>query len=460
MSNIIKVIATSLLVCCAVNVSVAQFTAVRILQETHLDYYRYSSSNLSQISQGYIHPDSPTIQVLKMLYPSVSSYLLPEHAKHIEYNLIMAQMSDLAYIAAAEKMEAYIVLAYNKLPSYRIYSETQHFRRAYSELTDMLEDKVPIDLKRAIFVVEDAFTFGKLNYDSYLSDINEMVRLCKLKIKQKKLDPNDNMVKNMMLFHFLSDTFKVRDPVTEKLITRYPIRYDTEDFDGSKDANNFFVTKLLNTGVGQCNSMPLLYLILAKEMGAEAYLSYSPRHSFIKIKDQNNSWYNIELTCGYFLSDQHYMNSSFIKAEAIRNKIYLHPLDEKEVIANILMELSYLYRREFGFDEFTKQCYEKAMPYASNSKTPLRIKMEYEDYFATFVINMLQYRNLDEFKEKDPQIYDRLVVQGIRKTDAELERYGYEDMPKEMYEQWLARMREKRNEYQTKEQMNLRKTVQ
>jgi len=42
--------------------------------------------------------------------------------------------------------------------------------------------------------------------------------------------------------------------------------------------------------------MPLYYLILAEAMGSEAYWSFSPLHSFVKIQDGKGAWYNIELT--------------------------------------------------------------------------------------------------------------------------------------------------------------------
>ncbi|MFT4070389.1 MAG: hypothetical protein QM654_00530 [Dysgonamonadaceae bacterium] len=71
--------------------------------------------------------------------------------------------------------------------------------------------------------------------------------------------------------------------------------------------------------------MPLYYLLLAEEMGAEAYWSFPPRYSFVKIQDEKGDWYNLELTCKAILSDTHYMNSSYIKAEALQSKIYLEP---------------------------------------------------------------------------------------------------------------------------------------
>jgi|GEM_PF-6378361 len=63
------------------------------------------------------------------------------------------------------------------------------------------------------------------------------------------------------------------------------MRYDFVDFWGREDTRKVFVTKLLATNSGQCQSLPQLYLILAEELGTTAYLAFSPEHSYIKFQD-------------------------------------------------------------------------------------------------------------------------------------------------------------------------------
>jgi len=77
-----------------------------------------------------------------------------------------------------------------------------------------------------------------------------------------------------------------------------------DDYKSEKHFDSHFVTKLMRSGIGQCYSMPLYYLILAEKIGAKAYWSFSPKHSFVKIQDKNGVWYNLELTClsGYACS--------------------------------------------------------------------------------------------------------------------------------------------------------------
>mgnify|MGYP006905604720 CR=1 FL=1 len=73
----------------------------------------------------------------------------------------------------------------------------------------------------------------------------------------------------------------------------------------------------------------------AERLGAEAYLALAPSHSLVKIKDDKGAWFNLELTTRAILSDYHYMNSSYIKSEAIRNKLYLNALTTIRMLINI-----------------------------------------------------------------------------------------------------------------------------
>lgn len=100
--------------------------------------------------------------------------------------------------------------------------------------------------------------------------------------------------------------------------------------------------------------MPLLFLILSEELNTDAHLAFSPQHSFIKFQDKEGRWYNAELTRGALISDDSYMSSGFIKAEALKNKLYLDPLSKEQAIAHLLAELGRNYIRRYGYDGFEK----------------------------------------------------------------------------------------------------------
>ena len=105
--------------------------------------------------------------------------------------------------------------------------------------------------------------------------------------------------------------------------------YDFEDFTGREDYTKIFITKLMQTHTGQCRSLPVFYKILADKIGSEAYLAQAPNHLYIKHPGEDNRWVNIELKNGHFASDPYIISSMNISAEAIRNKIYMDAMSEK-----------------------------------------------------------------------------------------------------------------------------------
>ena len=196
------------------------------------------------------------------------------------------------------------MLATKGFPSQSYQDGTASYYKAFEEINNMLQGKQPLNLGRAVFLVENAYYNNTLNYDKYQNNLNDQVKLCDEKIREDKLDPSNNLVKNMMLFRLISDTLKIKPKGTERTITHLPIKYDVDDYKSEKHFDSHFVTKLMRSGIGQCYSMPLYYLILAEKIGAKAYWSFSPKHSFVKIQDKNGVWYNLELTClsGYACS--------------------------------------------------------------------------------------------------------------------------------------------------------------
>ena len=236
--------------------------------------------------------------------------------------------------AEIQRQAAIKQLLENGFPSQMDANGFSHFFGAFREIRDMLEGRLPLNLARAVFLVENAYYGNKLDYQEYNDFINQKIQLCELKIAEEKQDIHNNTVKNMMLFRLISDTLTFNDAASEKTVTHLPVKYDYDDYQSKQNYDSHFVTKLMRSNVGECYSMPLYYLILAEAIGAEAYWSFSPRHSFVKIKDEKGRWFNLELTNNSILSDAHYMNNSYIKAEAIRNKLYLEPLNKTNIVVS------------------------------------------------------------------------------------------------------------------------------
>ncbi|MCF8358422.1 MAG: hypothetical protein K9H26_06660 [Prolixibacteraceae bacterium] len=329
-------------------------------------------------------------------------------------------------------------------PSKRHLKGASIYYDVFDEISSMLEGKQPIDLGKTVFLVENAFYENSLNYEDYQKFIDEKVKLCYDKIREDKLDKKNNLVKNMMLFRLISDTLEVKSNIFEKTIKHYPVKYDLYDYKSEQHYDSHFVTKLMKSGCGQCYSMPLYYLILAEKMEAEAYLSLSPNHSFVKIQDNDGSWFNLELTCNAILSDAHYMNNSYIKAEAIRNGIFLEPLDKKETVALLLEELAGGYYEKYGLDNFYLMCADTSSKYLTCQLRPLIMRAFYKTRQTLLLAKLLEAPNPESLKQISSETYKH--YEEMHALYAQIDNLGYEELPNGIYERWLVHINKLKNE--------------
>ncbi|MDR1554293.1 MAG: hypothetical protein LBS69_12665 [Prevotellaceae bacterium] len=330
--------------------------------------------------------------------------------------------------------------------SYKDPKGTEFFYQAFEEISAMLKGEKSLNLGRTVFLVENAFYGNALNYSDYQNFLKRKVQFYNQKIKEEKLNGNDNLVKNMMLFRLISDTLKFKNTGIEKTLTHLPVKYDYDDYNSKNSYDSHFVTKLMRTGIGQCYSMPLYYLILAEEIKADAYWSFSPRHSFIKIQDKKGAWYNLELTCNAILSDAHYMNSGYIKAEAIRNKLYLEPLDKTNIVAEMLINLARYYYVRYGFDDFYLKCLDTAMQYLSNNLNALIPKAHYQTQLVLTIADLLDAQNPEILKKKSSKAY--MHYEKMQKLYKQIDDLGYEEFPDELYTKWLDYIAKQKAEQQ------------
>lgn len=319
-------------------------------------------------------------------------------------------------------------------PMQSSHEGTSAFYSAFEEINGMLNGKDTLNLGRAVFLVENAWHNNKYDYNDYQKGIKASIDFCNRKIQDEKLDKNDNLVKNMMLFRYISDTLQIKENSYKNQI-HYPIKYNYDDYDSQTSYDSHFVTTLMQTGVGQCHSMPLYYLVLAEEIGAEAYWAFSPRHSFVKIQDRRGNWHNVELTCKAILSDAHYMNSSYIKAEALQNNIYLEPMDKTNVIAEMLLELARGYYDKYGLDDFYLQCIDTAKQYLKNDLNAKILRASYETRLTLTLANLLNAPKPEMMQKLSPESYKH--YKSMQSQYKEIDDMGYEELPVSIYAMWL-----------------------
>lgn len=328
--------------------------------------------------------------------------------------------------------------AYNSL-NYKFPKTTKKganfYENALQKFENMLAGKEPLNLKKAVFLVENSYYENTMPYKDFDETLRNIADLISLKMKQDKM-PNNHLAKNLAIYKFMADTFKVKLPHKENQVFKhYPFKYDFEDFMGKQDYQKMFVSKLLLQHSGQCHSMPLLYLLLAEELQAKAWLSYSPNHSFIKFM-VNGRLQNYETTNGHFTTDAFALQSGFIKAEALANKVYLDTLSKKQLIAHCLMDLALGYEHKYGYNEFSLKCANLALKQHPQNITALMTKANYYNALLGYVAKQSKEKQLPNVSFGDiPQIYE--IYQKMQQAQKDLDDIGFAEMPEEAYKNWL-----------------------
>lgn len=108
--------------------------------------------------------------------------------------------------------------------------------------------------------------------------------------------------------------------------------YDLGDPFGRVLRNKLLPT-YLNTRKGNCVSMPILFLALGERIGLDLSLATAPEHVFIKFRDDDGTFYNLETTSGAGVTRDLWMRKLLPMTDAaINNGIYMRPLTKKEAI--------------------------------------------------------------------------------------------------------------------------------
>ena len=321
-----------------------------------------------------------------------------------------------------------------EFPDNSHFHTSKYFREAFAEISEMLEGKKDLSLKRAVFLTENAYLENSRNYDWFCSDLTTNVDLIQSFLKKEGLSPNNDLAKKYMLKRFLADTLTMRDDKGNHQMTHLPFKYDFDDPFGKKNWSKMFVTKLLSDKSGQCHSLPLLYLMLADELDIRAWMSYSPQHSYIKLQGDKGIWYNYETTNGNYSADSWVLSSGLVKSEALQSGIYMDTLTRKETIAATLADLAKGYAIKFGFDKFVLDCVNRALEYHPNNVYALQIKSDYYTFLFRYV-----WEQLNRPSKEQIHLYPKAneILQTMLANYGHLDQIGYEIMSEEGYKSWL-----------------------
>ncbi len=303
------------------------------------------------------------------------------------------------------------------------------FEAAYQALAEMLDGRRTVNLPLAVFVVENSYAAGELNYAAFKADLDELVTICR-----NLGGTNDSPAARFMALHrLMTDTVQVS--YAGKVVAQHlSYRYDFTDFRGQKDYSKLFVTKLLRTNSGQCHSLPLLYKLLADQLGVKTYISLAPNHSYIQVLDDRGELYSYETTNHRFVTDSYYMSTGYIKAAALKNRSYLDTLTTKEVLACRLFDLGLAYEHRYGSDDFVRKCGLLGLRYYPQSVLG-RMSVHNATLAAFSQAWTAAGKPSEDVAHRTPALQPLWAE--VTKWAQAVREVGHEEMPPEQYARWL-----------------------
>ncbi|BEV05963.1 YdeI/OmpD-associated family protein [Chryseobacterium gambrini] len=338
--------------------------------------------------------------------------------------------------------------------------ENRFYEEAFQNIDNMLNDKQEYSFKNAVFGVENAYYQGKLDVLQLEREINFLKAFSGSILKSRELNYSEsdknNVSKYAAVFSIMCQSLPVM--VKDTVIQYKPFNYDFEDVFGHKEISNLFVSKLLLTKKGNCNSMPYLYKILAEELGVDANLALAPNHVYIKHRIKAVGWYNTELTSGIFPEDGWLMASGYIHLDAIKNGVFMKALNNKESLALCLFDLAQAYNKSFPENDgsFVLNCTKRAVEVYPYFAKALILKAETHKKMFEKVMKEenLSTDNPENIKLalRNPKAKELFDI--MKKEYGYIYEIGYRQMPEEMYLDWLVSLKTERSKYENKKLNN------
>jgi regulator of sirC expression with transglutaminase-like and TPR domain len=122
----------------------------------------------------------------------------------------------------------------------------------------------------------------------------------------------------------------------------HPFSYDLTDQSGL-NVQTKLISNYLRTRKGNCVSMSTLLVILGQKLGLDMTLTQAPQHEFVRLRDINGRWINIEATSPGSSPDDTYIRDLHISSLAIRSGIYLRTTTPRETVAAMISPLESVY---------------------------------------------------------------------------------------------------------------------
>ncbi|MFT4015809.1 MAG: hypothetical protein QM668_02500 [Agriterribacter sp.] len=429
--------------------------AYRLLFMTFLMGYVFVSFSQIPIPQFKpfqpIEPGkSPQFQSAPLFQPQRLSSLLPNDP-YVQQNARILQQA--AMNSEQTKSNAQMQRFPNFFLAEDQRQEWQNFYRyksgSYQQHFEQLLSMNPDDfsITKAIYLVESAWYDDPPPFENFEREIQFYADLVKQILKKEGLDVKNNAAINYGIQKLYKQDNQWYDRHSGKAYKIAKLDYDFKDYLGEEQWSSMFVDKLLRTGKGQCHSLPLLYLCIAEQLGGKAYLSLSPNHSFIQYFGNDGRRYNFETTNGNHVTETWLLQSIDISSAALANKTYLDTLSGKQLYAHILGDLLLGYKNQLNYDHITDAIIQKIQSVDVNNMTALM-----EQAMIAHILFSMKLRELGNPAPDQWKQYPELTGAYNRRQEIyqKIDATGYQEMPREIYQQWLMSMKEEEQKQQDK----------
>jgi hypothetical protein len=323
------------------------------------------------------------------------------------------------------------VLAHRQNSVHPQYLARTNQYKAVSQKLETLVTGAKSSLKEAVFLAEQPL-WNEASFTAFDEQIKSYAQMVRKKLPTR---PKKDQIHQALFRFFRDTTFDDQGKVLH-----LPIRYDFNDYWGAKDHKNLHVLKLLAKNTGQCRSMPLLYKLLASELGVPAWISYAPNHSFIIHTNDQGQWFFLETTSLQYVPLSVYTESGFIRMEALRSGIYLDTLSDRQLIASLWTDLAsdYYYTVDMYDDaNFVKAVCQKSLKYYPNNIRAhvilhnIKVARLRRELIRAGSPSAEQIRANPVWREKTAEMvasFERLM------------QLGFEPISKEAYDAWLRKI--------------------
>lgn len=160
-------------------------------------------------------------------------------------------------------------------------------------------------------------------------------------------------------------------------------------------------------------------------------------------------------------TDAFVLQSGYIKAEAMQNKIYMQPLSERQLLSHSMFDLAKGYSKKFCYDSFVEEVINKALELDPNNINAHMLKSDYLTLRFRYIETQLDIneQNYRQILPQYPIAKDIFIARG--KQYALIDNLGYEDMPAASYEKWLNSLNDAKQKQESNQMLlNLNKTLE